>query len=260
MKGITTCLRGPGPTWTLEKKVKYALTPILFLTTIISPALLTTPKVCAPTQIELLPAEVVAPYVEVLNPAQKGRGAGTVIEVDGEVLVLTAGHVVAGYKVKDAEDLPATISKKALDLTESQPADVIWYSPVEEEKGHDLALLRPRNAKNLKPARLLLTPDIKIGEPTWYIGTPMGEHGRLERSIVASLGERRLNHKWLGTNGCGYFGNSGGGLYVERGGHYHLAGVVTRISGSYPKAMVLSKTPQDILGFLDSYRQSKKGK
>lgn len=240
--------------------MKFVLGPLLLLATLASATLLPPQKATAPTSISHLPEEVLAPYVEVGSPGGGGTGAGTVIEVEGEKLVLTAGHVVDGYKVKGEDERPATIRKQAEGLTSSQPADVIYFSPVEEKRGNDLALLRPRNAKGLKPARLLLTPELQVGEPTWYVGTPMGEHSRLERSIVALLHYQALKRDWIATNGCGYFGNSGGGLYVERGGHYRLAGVITRISGNYPKAMVMSKTPQDIARFLAAYRQSQKGK
>lgn len=223
--------------------------------------------------VDQIEAEIVSPYVEV---QLHGTGAGTVIEIDGEVLVLTAAHVVEGYSSEtkkpytDENGKPAdettqnidipTIRKKAGNDEMKGEAPVVWYSAPEESGGDDLALLKPKSPAGLKAARLLLTDNLRWGETTYYIGTPAGMHSRLERSIVSLRHARLLDRTWTATNGCGWYGNSGGGLYVERDGHYVLAGVVTRKEVSNnPQNMIYAKLPTDIEKFLASYRKHKKG-
>lgn len=236
--------------------------------------LIPTPATNRTVDADALEKEVLAPYVQV-TASWSGTGAGTVIEVDGEKLILTAGHVVEGYASEPAPQTDEkgnkvvpeektirkiTIRKETAETASELEAAVLWYSPPEEQGGNDLALLRPYKADTLRAAPLLDRGILHLGESTWYIGTPAGLHARLERSIVAVRGFRLYGRNWTITNGCGYYGSSGGGLYVLRDGRYVLAGVVTRMFTNNPKGALLVKTPADIRGFLESYKKHKGGK
>lgn len=259
----------------MRKSLVFVLASLLSPATFGLPALFLTPSpVHEAAPVDLIEAEVVSPYVEV-QCRWSGRGAGTVIKVGDEVLVLTAAHVVEGFDRLEGEEsyidakgdkhakriknirVPDII-KKLGDREDRRAAEVVWYSAPEEEGGDDLALLKPTDDEGLKTARLLLTNDLKTGEDVWYIGTPAGEHGRLEKSIVSIRNRKVLGKPWTSTNGCGYFGNSGGGLYVARDGHYALAGVVCRmVQSGNPKTAILAKTPGEVKAFLDSYTRHK---
>jgi hypothetical protein len=187
-------------------------------------------SVCTPAAPSLA-QQVCAPYVAIVGPDAEVYGAGTVLRVRGELHILTAAHVVCGPK-----DLAPEIGEIRHYSTEADPdepreARVVAYSAPEDAagpKGDDLALLKPINPAGLSPARIAPKPfRLERGEDMWYIGSPAGEIAHLERSIYSR------DRTWAGktfyiTNGCAYFGNSGGGCYVKRGDTYFLVGVLTR--------------------------------
>lgn len=214
--------------------------------------------------------EVASPNVEILNRHASRLGCGTCIEVGGEVLVLTAAHVVHGYadpqqtRLTDADGNKRTYSTPARHLVEvshqedfggwRSEGETLWVSA-----DLDLALVRLLQRVPAIAVKKLLTRDsLALGEEVWYIGSPAGIYGRLERSIVAATRHEAGKRYWYGTNGCGYPGSSGGGVYVRRGDHYILAGAVLAGYTGCPKGMTLFCPPSDIHRFLDSYREYRK--
>lgn len=228
-------------------------------------------------QANTIRTDIVDPYVEVRT--DKGTGAGTYIKVGDEILVLTADHVAegcleAGEDEEEARTTPARLiryskSGKADRIT---LADVVYRGRKENKKGPDLALLRPRDVTAAPryaviPAKI----EVELGEDCWYIGTPAGVHARLERSIISGL-DADPWHRFCGgttirTNGCGWYGNSGGGLYVQREVDgvkvYRLVGVT--VAGdppqgdlrANPKSQLAALDHEAITKFLAGYKKTK---
>ncbi len=211
--------------------------------------------------------EVVAPYVEVRTHADQPGGAGTVIEVGGKKLILTAHHVVSEVKGRELNlgglktTLPPVvwIGYDRGGRRVEQSATVVWHSPIEEDGGCDLALLLPADDTDLIAAKVLGVNDTTEGEDAWTIGTPGRLRGSLDRTVI-----NRPKFEWTGrpfilVNGNGTYGSSGGGMYVLRGGVWHLAGVVVRMHHTgNPKSPLMCQTPETIGSFLKSYVEAKK--
>lgn len=207
--------------------------------------------------------EIVDTYVEVEAPG-KVTGAGVLLDLNGEYLVLTCAHMVedmAGEDDKIMTYRPLTVRKKSEDTDKQyeSPADVVQVG--NSDNGVDLALIRPRKhlcPKYPAPALWKCKLDLEVGEDVWYIGTPAHIHARLEKSII-SLGIRSLpglDGKFFGINGCVWYGNSGGPVFVLREGHYYLAGIVARADedmGVNPKATGYAVDHATIRKFLDHY-------
>lgn len=203
-----------------------------------------------------VPEGVVAPYVQI------GGGSGTVIQLDGKPYVLTAFHVVEDmmwdvsvyydvfgtkHEVKKRAEVPFKDARGC-----PYKGKVVFHTPVEEDGGHDLALLEVLgDPRGLHAAALDLDAEMTPGRAVWYIGTPAGVAASLERSIVS----RTDYEGWTMVNGNGWYGNSGGGLFVKRHGAFYLCGVVVRMTGTdNPKAAVLAQKPSTIKEFLSQYR------
>ncbi len=248
-----------------------------------------------------LDASVLWPSVEVRVVAEKpdmGVGSGTLIKLDDEILVLTAGHVADETLKKVSTTTYYTPHRFTTETISKYPpmyvvthesnttlrnfaADIVYYSPVEDNEknpGCDLALLKPRAGKgdvfhcaallhcSCKDGCVGCVPSLQRGEDILFVGNPAGIWGMIHKTVVSrtdyivgadapELGDATYT---LAT-GPVWFGNSGGGLFVNRKGSYYLAGVVTRTftpeKGS-PKYM-LAKTDKEVQAFLESYRKSK---
>ncbi len=169
---------------------------------------------------ERLDAQVIQPYVEVR--ADDGCGAGVYL---GNGKALTATHVV-----KDAARI--TLFQRS----DGGKAIRTWAAAVLKTSG-DLALLSVPESNGLTPAKW----DSKVapirGEECWYMGTPFALHGSLEKSIINKRAFFNKQWNWV-TNGHGYYGTSGGPLFVKRAGHYYLVGIVSCGQDDNPKSPV----------------------
>jgi hypothetical protein len=223
------------------------------------------PKDCCTAPAADIQKQVVAPYVQINSPG--GTGSGTLVQIDGKELVLTAGHVAreAVAAKKDGKDVSVQLLKLTGGKQTSLPADVAYFSDTEENGGHDLALLAPIGPTGWTPARVLAESaggtGLEVGEDVYYIGTPAGLHASLEKSIVS-----RTDYLFPGggrdrdviVNGNVWFGNSGGGVFVKRPEGFLLAAVVVRSAADprqYPKCPGACKSPEVIRAFLDDYRK-----
>jgi S1-C subfamily serine protease len=200
--------------------------------------------------------EVVEPFQEVRVAG--GLGSGTVVKVADEVLVLTAAHVVEGAQNDGG---PVHIRRERGHTTTLISCDIVRYSPPEESGGDDLALLKPADPAGLVPAALGLGEKLPAGRDVWYIGSPDGLHGSLERSIV-NKPEHRFpktgKQTFFLVNGSGYYGSSGGGVYVRNDeGKLVLVGVVTRAATGGPKTPLGCERPETVRKFLDGYAKRK---
>lgn len=218
--------------------------------------------------------DIVEPYVEI--NAGNSFGSGTVIAVGGQVVVLTAAHVVksavnetrsrwldaAGqaHECVERKYQPVTLVKKCSRCRREWQAEIVLYSPPEEQGGHDLALLKPLDATGLKAARFEAATEVEIGADCWYIGTPRGLHASLEKTIVNKLDhveEHLPGQRYYVVNGHGTYGNSGGGVFVKVGDNHRLIGVVCRIAGwpdAGPKHCLACQRLDTLAAFLALYR------
>ncbi len=203
----------------------------------------------APVQMAVQPPnidrEVADPYVEIMSDKDVCIGAGTVLNVRGEIVVLTAGHV--------AQAVQQAGKKAHLRKCDGEGASRQWVADVfkvDFTDTHDLGLLTLKNTTGLVAARYTGKVKLNRGQDCWYIGTPGGLHGFLEKSIISvplymsdmkewARGEedeaRREPTPRTAFNGNGYYGNSGGGLYVVEGGTYTLVGVVVELARPDPR-------------------------
>jgi hypothetical protein len=207
--------------------------------------------------------DVVTPFVEVRT--SRGLGSGQAIKLGDEILVLTAAHVVESLYGDDPKN-PKNKPEQA-DLFRCDPngddveickADVIFYSAPNDEGGHDLALLRPVSAKGLAPAHLGLDETLEQGEECWYVGSPDGYTGVLEKSVLAKVRTKMdtIPGEFLVVGGNGWHGNSGGGVYVVRRGQYELVGTITYIDTENPKSCLFCEPQEVIKDFLVAYQKS----
>jgi S1-C subfamily serine protease len=208
-------------------------------------------------------SDVSDPYWEVRVREGEAYGSGAVIDLDGEILILTCAHVVK-YVDNSGDEPRAAVAdklyllKKTGDRADRRTGKVVWVG--DAEKGPDLALVRPDDPRGLVPAKRLEKVELELGEDCYYIGTGGGLHARLERSIIAGVDVPLGGQHFTRANGNGYFGNSGGPLFVRRGGDWVLAGVVEGLYTSDPRAPLVAETPQTIQKVLDAYRASKKAR
>lgn len=214
--------------------------------------------------------DVVEPSVTIFTPV--AAGTGTLIEYKGELLILTAAHVAEdlytprvdlfinekGEPVVQVNQEPLTADIITSD-GRSMKARPVWYSPKWSEAGGvDLALLRPLGStRGIRPALVLTEKDAapELGEDLYYCGFGGGIFENLEKSIVNKVAEDHIR-----TNGIGFYGHSGSGVYLKREGRWKLAGVLVRFAMD-PRANWRSpmECESRVVKFLDSYIESKKG-
>lgn len=199
-------------------------------------------------QAGTLQQEVIDPYVEI--HASGAIGSGVAVEWNGDMVVLTAAHVANCNKQPDGTFTPMTLVKESEEGGYSQmwTADVLRVG----DKA-DLAVLKPRHPAGLHAAHLMADISaVERGEDCWYVGTAHGVHAGLEKSII--------NRPAFGTpdgrsltlvNGNGWYGNSGGPLFVKRGDDYYLVGIIVVLTaGNDPKAPVGAENLASIEKFL----------
>ena len=150
---------------------------------------------------------------------QSGAGTGMVLTADGEVL--TNAHVVAG----------ATTIEVRISTEENwRAADLVGAN-----NAQDVALLRIRNASNLKTVELGRSGDLKVGDDVIAIGNALDLDGGLTvtQGIVSALnrniaeGSDRLEGL-IQTDAAINPGNSGGPLVNAAG---QVIGINTAVAG-----------------------------
>lgn len=205
----------------------------------------------APTPLQRY---VIDPYVEVRS--DHGIGSATVIRWKGETLILTAAHVVSHEG--EPEKAGIVLRQESGGKTVEREAEVVHFSAPEEYGGHDLALLKPADASGLVAAKLGLKLKLTPGQDCWIIGTGGGIHRNLARTIINRTDFRAVKGNIFTLANDGWFGHSGGGLYVRDGEGYALAGVIVRIAWNGPRAPTLAQSQKTIAEFLGEYKPAKK--
>jgi S1-C subfamily serine protease len=183
----------------------------------------------APSASLLSPAQVVAKVTPAvvnltvrLGNADTGKaGTGIVLSSDG--LVLTSNHVISGGTQISAVDVGNG---------RTFTANVVGF-----DRSHDIALLKLRNASNLKKITVAKSSAVKVGDGVVALGNAGGEGGSpkssagkvtaLNQSITAAEAESKVTRQLTGmieVNAEIKPGDSGGPL-VNRSGQ--LIGVNT---------------------------------
>lgn len=174
------------------------------------------PTHCCPCELGDIERDCIAPYVELRSAGRIGSGVHL-----GHGLLLTAKHVVV-------EDACMAVTQSQLGTVNvTRQATVVYRGPA-----CDLALVQVEEWEGLVAAKML-TGSVKTGEACYYVGTPYGFHRSLERSVINSPRVKVDVHTYFTTNGNGGRGNSGGPLYVQRGGRWVLAGIAARYAFVY---------------------------
>ena len=143
-------------------------------------------------------------------------GSGSVIGSDdsGVLYVITNKHVIQNEHTEDE----AYRFRAEVQLHSGAKFDTTldYYS-----RDHDLAILAVKGMSNYaKPLELILKSGLKVGQPVYAIGSPVGLKHTLTAGVISALRDSSLQ-----TDATVYSGSSGGPLIDERG---FLCGVVTR--------------------------------
>lgn len=219
---------------------------------------------CAAGAAGSVKTDVVAPAVSVREHRDAPCGSGTVIRLDGEVLILTAAHVVDGAAKKGD---PVYLAVRQGGDVETRRCRIVAYGwSGGPDSGPDLALLRPDRAAGLDAAEVLRADDAALdhGETVFYCGDGAGLHRSLERSIINAPEwepDDEPYRTYTRVNGLGWYGHSGSGLFVRRRDRWVLAGVVVMLErGRDPKSPLLCETPQTVRTFLARYATGRKAR
>jgi S1-C subfamily serine protease len=156
---------------------------------------------------------------------QRGSGSGSIIEVDGQRVVLTNFHVVREAVQSGGRNSTIEVS---LNDNSSYRARVVGVDP-----DHDLAVLRvdelPASAGTVE---LGSSSDLQVGQKVLAIGNPFGLQSTLTTGIISAL-ERPLRSPSgqqiagvIQTDAAINPGNSGGPLLNSRG---EMIGINTAI-------------------------------
>jgi putative serine protease PepD len=173
-----------------------------------------------------------AGVVSIQAVTSQGADSGTGIVLNGQGLILTNDHVIAGARnVRVAPKGSSTLTRAA--------------TVVGEEANSDLALIRVDPAGlGLKPLSLASSSSVQVGDAVYAIGNPYGLDETLTRGIVSALG-REISApdgaKIAGaiqTDAALNPGNSGGPLLNEQGEvigvNSQIASDAARVAGSQP--------------------------
>lgn len=197
--------------------------------------------------------ECLKPFVTVEVP--NAMGSGVVIESNEYgSSVLTAAHVVRQRRER-VNRTPAqrqnfgnpypSSSIKVVRTEKGVRHEYKVYGVVKYDAVLDLAVLW-LETPNL-PAVHGLADTVHVGERCWYVGNPGGLRELAEGSIISAVDwSDDENGRHTITGGFGWHGNSGGPMFVKRGGHYDLAGICQFGWLDLPKSPVVFARPQDI--------------
>ena len=204
-------------------------------------------------EIKKLHQEII--YTAVRIRAGKVGGSGTVIfsgenkKQEFETYILTANHVIDGLcEVKGqwdpmlGKDIKKELRKKCdIDIfrwekiSDATGATSIEADIVARDKLMDVALLKLRTAKEIKPVAKIFTnslDEIKIGEEIIVCGATMGVPPIITKGTVSLTNKEIDNYDYILTTAPSYFGVSGGSTFRRdrKNDNYELIGMPARIS------------------------------
>lgn len=145
-----------------------------------------------------------------------GTGSGVILSKDG--YVLTNNHVVSPqkennfYTVSEAKKITVTLSDD-----KKYDGEIIGV-----DKTTDLAVIKMKDAKDLTPAELGNSDNLKIGEFVMAVGSPLGFKASVTDGIISSVNRKvplsdGSSLIAIQTNASINGGNSGGALVNSKG-------------------------------------------
>jgi S1-C subfamily serine protease len=186
--------------------------------------------------------DILGPSLQVL--AQGGVGGGTVLSnAEGRTWAVTAWHVVQKAVRGDRRD---PVDVKIYDAG-GAPAETVEADLVVWDENKDLALLRLRDGRGARAARLASRPSLRrvqVFTPLYAVGCPLGHDPLPTRGEVATLNKDVAGERFWMMNAPTIYGNSGGGVF--HGETRELIGVSVMIC-TYDGAV---STPVPHLGIL----------
>jgi S1-C subfamily serine protease len=179
---------------------------------------------------------------------QRWYGSGVEGSYRGMYGILTAAHVV---------DAPAEFEAVIEREGQADRVESVMVTALDREK--DLAWLTVSWKRGPLVDLTPLAGRPTLGEDIWYMGYGAATQRWVEKSIVARRSWKREGGPWDFTGflvtGRGFYGNSGGPVFVERGERLVLAGIISQWAteddsccGFSPLAAV---GPGEIASFLD---------
>jgi len=154
-----------------------------------------------------------------------GGGAGTIIKkTENEMYILTCYHVVE--EIIDLQskgiNIPITIGYSEIDRKNIIAGLIIYTAEIiKTNKEKDLALLKTSLVDNKLIAVDIAKEEPQKGDIVYSVGSPLG----LLRTISKGILSNKQNGFYFSDNTI-TFGNSGGGLYNEKG---ELIGVPAQV-------------------------------
>ena len=189
-----------------------------------TPAVTRPPDSVAGIAARVLPGVV---KIEVRGGGALGTGTGFVIDKVG--YIVTNSHVVgAGGKA----------SKIRVQFNDKQTVNATL---VGQDPSSDLAVLRVRGVKGLKPLQFGDSDGVAVGDPVLAVGTPLGLAGSVTAGIISARnravtaggpGEEPTYINALQTDTAINPGNSGGPLVSGRGEVIGVTSAIASLAGS----------------------------
>jgi S1-C subfamily serine protease len=153
-----------------------------------------------------------------LNNDPLGGGSGSVIGKDdaGTFYVVTNKHVLFNPDTEKGKPRDRVRIEVQQQSGARFDADFDFYS-----RKHDIALLAVKGMEQYtEPLKLTLKSDLRVGQPVYAVGSPIGLAHTLTAGVVSALRD-----SYLQTDATIHSGSSGGPLIDQRGA---LCGVVAK--------------------------------
>lgn len=155
-----------------------------------------------------------APAVVSVTTENPGRRGGTERGTGGGVIVHPSGYVVTNSHVVRG------VSRIMIETSKALGGPSLRYDAalVEDDPGHDLALLKVSRAAPFPYVGLRRTEDVAVGETAVAIGNPYGLGDSITVGVVSALGRSAglpsgiSLRNLIQTDASINFGNSGGAL------------------------------------------------
>ncbi len=173
-----------------------------------------------------------------------GLGSGFFISAEGHLI--TNYHVIEGQtEITVTLFLP---TEQGYERRELKQVRILAMHPL-----RDLALLQIDREElgdhDISPLMISATPDVRVGDPVFAIGNPLGLERSVTQGIVSST-TRTIGHlRFLQTDAAINPGNSGGPIFNARG---EVVGVVCA-GATFFQGLAFGIPATDLIDFLDNW-------
>lgn len=196
-----------------------------FVNVIAAVAMLVAASSVKADDVQVFQQEAIAPVVQLARNC-----SGVVVDTTDvqKTFIVTANHCVDGK----------TSGRVTIDTKEKQKiisTEEYVYDVVVRDVTEDVAFLQLRKEGLFLEGAVIAQEDPQEGETVWAVGYPLGLSRLITQGIYAGYDSLDLNKGGFSENGDyrGVYrasppifgGNSGGGLFIKRDGHYQLVGI-----------------------------------